>query len=265
MKCFASMVSRILLPQRRVDRSWSCQIWRCHNILAKEFPENKVNDDETFADIIDQLTTPYKTNKTSKASHLPKHRPNIRDQPNRRIHALELDYRYVLLHETSTPLEVPDSRNQFEKSVVQCMTRDATGQWACMLCDDKFEDVMMLVTHLLTSRNHNQTASTFSTLSAIKLCMLLDESMFIQMGQCYFRAVGENPLESVVQQRKPILQIQNNAHARKSVSIPGRYAQRLSRGSRVKKFIGKLKPTPRIRNATDFTFAMRITVLYPSC
>ena len=41
--------------------------------------------------------------------------------------------------------------NQFEMSVVLGITQDATGQWACELCDDKFEDVMMLVTHLLTS------------------------------------------------------------------------------------------------------------------
>ena len=53
-------------------------------------------------------------------------------------------------------------------------------------------DIMMLVTHLLTSRNHNPTTATFSNISAIKICMLLDELNSIQTLRCYLRVADEN-------------------------------------------------------------------------
>ena len=82
--------------------------------------------------------------------------------------------------------------NKFDMSVVHCMAQDASGQWSCKLCDAKFNNIMMLVTHLLTSRSHNPTFPTFSTLSAIRICMLLDEPGSIQMLQCYLRAADED-------------------------------------------------------------------------
>lgn len=82
--------------------------------------------------------------------------------------------------------------NKLDMSIVHCMMQDASGTWSCKLCDAKFNDIMMLVTHILTSRHHNPTYPTFSSLSAIRICMLLDEPGSIQMLQCYLRGAVED-------------------------------------------------------------------------
>ena len=95
----------------------------------------------------------------------------------------------------SLPVQ-PDWVNldQFEMSIVDSMTQNASGQWNCKHCDAQFNNIMRLVTHLLISSNHHVTTSisTFSNLSAIKICMLLDESNSTQMFECYLRVARED-------------------------------------------------------------------------
>ncbi|CAD6590018.1 MAG: hypothetical protein ASARMPRED_004522 [Alectoria sarmentosa] len=83
--------------------------------------------------------------------------------------------------------------NQSEIFMVQCIRKDPRGKWSCKLCDTQFNNIMRLVTHLLTFYDQHSSLSTFSTMSAIHICMLFDEPGSIKMLECYIRVARENP------------------------------------------------------------------------
>lgn len=59
------------------------------------------------------------------------------------------------------------------------MTKHAGGHWSCKICDEQFNDIMMLVVHLLSSHNNASTTIKFSNSTVIHICMLLKKSEFI--------------------------------------------------------------------------------------
>lgn len=83
--------------------------------------------------------------------------------------------------------------DSFEMSVVNCMKKHANGRWSCKICGKHFNDIMMLVTHLLPSHNNASTTITFSNSTAIHICMLLEDSESIEMFQSYVRVAADDP------------------------------------------------------------------------
>ena len=79
--------------------------------------------------------------------------------------------------------------SQYERAMAQSARKDHDGQWSCKLCDRKFNNTVRLVTHILTSCDH--PLSTFSTNSAIRVCVLLDPSGSLEMFESYLRVANE--------------------------------------------------------------------------
>ena len=86
----------------------------------------------------------------------------------------------------------PDSFNlsQSEQSFAQSAQKEQTGQWSCKLCHVTFNDTLKLVTHILKSCD--QPLSTFSSRSAIRICMHLDQSGYFEMFKSYLRVASED-------------------------------------------------------------------------
>ncbi|KAL9072212.1 MAG: hypothetical protein Q9161_003685 [Pseudevernia consocians] len=82
------------------------------------------------------------------------------------------------------------SLHNFEMSVVDCMTKLDDGQWSCKICDERFDDIIMLVFHLLSSHNNASTTTTFSNAAVIHICMLLEESESMGMFQSYVQVAA---------------------------------------------------------------------------
>lgn len=104
---------------------------------------------------------------------------------------------HVASHLQTPPVQQFINLNEFEMSIANSIQHDATKAWSCIHCDTNFEDVMTVAIHLLMHRNRNHATATFSTRSAIKICMLLDEASSIHTLQCYLRVVGGNLDEDV--------------------------------------------------------------------
>ena len=82
--------------------------------------------------------------------------------------------------------------SQWELSIAQSTSRSAGGKWSCKRCNREFNDSLPLVTHILTSCDDYSSLPTFSTRSAIHICMLLDERGSLEMFQSYIRVASEN-------------------------------------------------------------------------
>ncbi|KAF6227781.1 hypothetical protein HO173_011999 [Letharia columbiana] len=85
--------------------------------------------------------------------------------------------------------------NQFEMSIIQSIkqeTENLGGPWSCKLCNTQFIDIMRLVTHLLTFCDRHRSLSTFLNVSAIHICMLLDDSGSIKTLETYIRLAGND-------------------------------------------------------------------------
>ena len=79
--------------------------------------------------------------------------------------------------------------SQDERATAQSARKDHDGQWSCKRCDRKFNNTVGLVTHILTFCD--RPFSTFSTKSAIRVCMLLDPSGSLEMFESYLRVANE--------------------------------------------------------------------------
>lgn len=65
--------------------------------------------------------------------------------------------------------------NGFEMSIIESMRKEGNGQWSCEQCGTRFDNSMRLVTHLLTLCDGGRGLLTFSTESAVHICVALDE------------------------------------------------------------------------------------------
>ena len=79
--------------------------------------------------------------------------------------------------------------SQHERAIAQRAQKDHDGQWSCKLCDRKFNNTVRLVTHILTLCDDPLT--TFSTMSAVCVCVLLDPSGSLEMFESYLRVASE--------------------------------------------------------------------------
>lgn len=103
------------------------------------------------------------------------------------------------LNAAMSPTQSPSVRshsihlNQFERSVVKCMDKHPDGTWSCKLCKTEFDNnIMRLITHLLTLCDQPPSLHTFSTISAIRICIVLDDSETIEMLETYIRVAGDD-------------------------------------------------------------------------
>lgn len=80
--------------------------------------------------------------------------------------------------------------NQYEMSIANSVKEISSRRWCCKQCDSEFTSVIRVVTHLLTSCDEQSGPSTFSTESAIRVCMVLNESGSAKMHQAYIRVAG---------------------------------------------------------------------------
>ncbi len=86
-----------------------------------------------------------------------------------------------------------------EMSVAQHIKEDLHGSWSCELCNTRSNNIMQIVTHILMCR---YSCSTFSTKSAIRICMALEEPRSVEMLGPYDRIAGEET-ESEVSDLEP--------------------------------------------------------------
>ena len=84
----------------------------------------------------------------------------------------------------------PINLSHDERAIAQSARKELDGQWSCKQCNETFNDTVRLATHLLTSCD--QPLSTFSTNSAIKICMFLDQSGSHEMFESYLRISNED-------------------------------------------------------------------------
>lgn len=82
--------------------------------------------------------------------------------------------------------------NQYEMSIANSVQECRRGRWCCKQCDTEFKSVMRIVTHLLTSCDEESGLSTFSTKSAVRICMVLNELELTKVHQTYVRIGGED-------------------------------------------------------------------------
>ena len=81
---------------------------------------------------------------------------------------------------------------QYEMSIASSIKEQLDGTWSCEVCNFNFDDIMQIVTHLLTSCDDGSSIDTFSTLSAINICMVFDVQGSRKMLETYIRLFGND-------------------------------------------------------------------------
>ena len=85
--------------------------------------------------------------------------------------------------------------NDHEMPILRYIQKGRRGTSTCKLCWEEFDEMMSLVVHLLMKCRYS--CSTFSTKSAIRICVVLNEPGSVEMLRLYNRVAGEEPESEV--------------------------------------------------------------------